>query len=68
MCHQTLQNVTCCRTTEHFVQQEKSVVQTKNKTTTTTTTAKLEMLQICLDRISVWSNAKHMIINPVKTK
>ena len=26
------------------------------------------MLQLCLDRISVWCNVNHMLINPVKTK
>ena len=25
-------------------------------------------LQLCLDRISVWCNVNHMLINPVKTK
>ena len=25
-------------------------------------------LQLCLDRISMWSNINHMLINPVKTK
>ena len=25
-------------------------------------------LQFCLDRISVWCNVNHMLINPVKTK
>ena len=25
-------------------------------------------LQLCLDRISVWCNVYHMLINPVKTK
>ena len=25
-------------------------------------------LQLCLDRISVWCNTNHMLINPVKTK
>ena len=24
--------------------------------------------QLCLDRISVWCNVNHMLINPVKTK
>ena len=24
-------------------------------------------LQLCLDRISMWCNANHMLINPVKT-
>ena len=27
-----------------------------------------KQLQLCLDRISVWSNTNHMLINPVKTK
>ena len=28
----------------------------------------LKTLQLCLDRISVWCNVNHMLINPVKTK
>ena len=54
--HQIMQNVICSRMTQHFIQQEKSVVQIQ------------KTLQLCLDRISVWCNTNHMLINPVKTK
>ena len=30
--------------------------------------ANRKTLQLCLDRISVWCNTNHMLINPVKTK
>ena len=55
--HQILQNVICSRMTPHFILVTgKSVVQIQ------------KMLQLCLDRISVWCNSNHMLINPVKTK
>ena len=53
---QILQNVICSRMTQHFIQQKKGVVQIQ------------KTLQLCLDRISVWWNVNHMLINPVKTK
>ena len=54
--HQILQNVICSRMTQHFIQQEKALCKFK------------KTLQLCLDRISVWCNVNHMLINPVKTK
>ena len=50
--HQILQNAIC--TTLHTT--EKSVVQIQ------------KTLQLCLDRILVWCNVNHMLINPLKTK
>ena len=55
--HQILQNVICSRMTPHFILVTgKSVVQIQ------------KTLLLCLDRISVWCNSNHMLINPVKTK
>ena len=53
---QILQNVICSRMTQHFIQQKKGVVQIQKTP------------QLCLDRISVWCDVNHMLINPVKTK
>ena len=55
ICHQILQNAICSRMTQHFIQQEKAL-------------RKFKTLQLWLDRISVWCNVNHMLINPVKTK
>ena len=34
----------------------------------TTGKSVVQILQLCLNSISVWYNANHMLINPVKTK
>ena len=52
--HQILENVICLLMTLHT--SGRSVVQIQ------------KTLQLCLDRISVWCNGNHMLINPVKTK
>ena len=56
ICHHIMQNVTCLQMTPHYVQQKKALCKFK------------KTLQHCLNRISVWCNTNHMIINPVKTK
>ena len=53
--HQILQNVICSQMIQHFIQQEKASCKFKRR------------YSFYLDRISVWCNVNHMLINSVKT-
>ena len=59
--HYILQNVICLRMICHMLADDTTLNRKKH-------CANFKKLQLCLDRISVWCNTNHMLINPVKTK